>query len=171
MQSGEFDNPELPRPVSHRPARIPTASTDGLSQLFEKCKAGRKYGFHGGAWRYGFQDAWKASASGTTTKTHAKLAPTLANLARDIVTVIAYLYILSRHRQGIRGETPRLARPQIANYNFRTATTSISVWAFDKTLADQILQTKTTADFRQSPRRWDKTSVVAEMTRTPAAQK
>jgi len=107
---------------------------------------------------------WKAKwPSGTTSKNHAKLAPTLANLGEgNIVTVIAYLYFVEDTGKGSGGnpsvgETTNCKLQLPDSYDFHIGL------GFDKTLADQILQTKPQPIFGK-PAAMDKTSVVAEMT-------
>jgi hypothetical protein len=101
--------------------------------------------------------------SGTTSKNHAKLAPTLANLGEgNIVTVIAYLYFVEDTGKGSGGnpsvgETTNCKLQLPDSYDFHIGL------GFDKTLADQILQTKPQPIFGK-PAAMDKTSVVAEMT-------
>jgi len=124
MQSGEFDNPEL-----H--AQFPTGCTDSHSKydaylnFLKNQTPGASMASTAELGDTDFKTLESKVPSGTTSKNHAKLAPTLANLGEgNIVTVIAYLYFVEDTGKD-QGETPRLARPQIANYNFRTATTSI----------------------------------------------
>jgi len=74
-----------------------------------------------------------------------------------------HIFILSKTPARIRGKPLGWRDQQIANYNFRTANDFHIGLGFDKTLADQILQTKPQPIFGK-PAAMDKTSVVAEMT-------
>jgi hypothetical protein len=101
--------------------------------------------------------------SGMPGKKHAKFASQLADLGEgNIFTVIAYLYFVEDTSTGAGGnpsvgETANCKLQLPDNYDFHIGL------GFDKTLADQILQTKPQPVFG-SPTTMDKTSVVAEMT-------
>ncbi len=83
--------------------------------------------------------------SGTTSKNHAKLAPTLANLGEgNIVTVIAYLYFVEDTGKGSGGN------PSVGE------TTNCS--------------RRNHSRFSASPRRWTRPAWWPRWLRTPAAQ-
>jgi len=76
MQSGEFDNPELPRPVSHRLHGF-HSKYDAYLNFLKNQTPGASMASTAELGDTDFKTLESKVPSGTTSKNHAKLAPLL----------------------------------------------------------------------------------------------